>query len=337
MAMNDFPLLRKLLWPLSLLYGAVVRTRVWMYQGGWFKQRRLKGIVVSVGNLTVGGTGKTPMVIWLAEKFLAEGKHIAILSRGYRGSNRTSDEIELMKFRLQDRVAFGVGRNRFAEGRRLEAQQSIDIFLLDDGFQHVQLARDLDILLMDASRPMQGELLLPAGRLREPLSAMSRANLVVFTRTETVPGSVEAIGKLSQFPVFSAATRLLGFRRYGGGIQMQSREEIGAGPLFAFCGLGNPDAFFRDLQTWGLPICGRAAFADHHRYTERDVLTIKEAGKKAGANAFVTTEKDAQNLSGLKFEEAPVYISVIDLVVSPEGDFHSVLDQVLASGTRAVA
>lgn len=332
--MKLHPLLRTLLWPLSLLYGAVVQVRVWMYQKGWFKQKRLKGTVFSVGNLTVGGTGKTPMVIWLAEKFLAEGKRVAILSRGYRGSNGTSDEVELMKFRLQGRVAFGVGKDRWSEGRRLESQQAIDIFLLDDGFQHLQLARDLDILLIDASRPMQKEGMLPAGRLREPLSAMGRANLVVFTRTETVPGTSEADG--AQFPVFSASTRLLGFRRYGGGMQLHSREEIGAGPLLAFCGLGNPDAFFRDLQTWGLPICCQTIFADHHSYSQRDVLSIEEAGNRAGAKAFVTTEKDAQNLTGLKFE-APLYVCVIDLQLRPESDFHGILDRLLAAKIGAAA
>ena len=334
--MNLHPFLHALLWPLSLLYGAVVRARVWMYQKGWLKQKRLKGTVISVGNLTVGGTGKTPMVIWLAEKFLAEGKRVAILSRGYRGSNSTSDEVELMKFRLQGRVAFGVGKNRFAQGQRLEAQQPIDIFLLDDGFQHLQLARDLDILLIDASRSMHEERLLPAGRLREPLSAMGRANLVVFTRTETVPGTSEAIEKLSQFPVFSAATRLLGFRRYGAGIQLHSVEEIGKGPFFAFCGLGNPHAFFRDAQTWGLTISGRTIFSDHHLYSQRDALTVQESGNKAGAKAFVTTEKDAQNLSGLKFED-PLYVSVIGLAISPEGDFHNVLDRLLAAKIGAAA
>src|SRR5215467_15329014 len=136
--MNLHPMLRALLWPLSVLYGAAARSRVWMYQKGWLKQKRLKGTVISVGNIAVGGTGKTPMVIWLAEKFLAEGKRVAILSRGYRGSNGTSDEVELMKFRLQNRVAFGVGKDRFAEGHRLETQRRIDVFLLDDGFQHLQ-------------------------------------------------------------------------------------------------------------------------------------------------------------------------------------------------------
>jgi len=329
--------MRILLYPLSVLYGVVVRVRAQLYAKGWLKPRRLNGTVISVGNLTVGGTGKTPVVIWLAEKFLSEGKHVAILSRGYRGSNGTSDEVELMRFRLQGRVMFGVGKNRYAEGRRLETQQHIDIFLLDDGFQHLQLARDLDILLVDAWRSPHGELLLPAGRLREPLSAMRRASLVLFTRTETVPGASEAIQKLAEFPVFAAATRLLGFRRYGGGIQLQSIQEIGAGPFFAFCGIGNPEAFFRDLQAWGLSVCGREVFADHHRYTERDALKIRQAGKNAGAKALITTEKDAQNLSGLQFEEAPVYICAIDMAVSPEADFRNILDRLLAAKMGAAA
>jgi tetraacyldisaccharide 4'-kinase len=335
--MNVPPSFRRLLWPLSLLYGVGVRARVWLYANGWLKQKRLNATVISVGNLTVGGTGKTPMVIWLAEKFIADGKRVAILSRGYRGANGTSDEIELMKFRLQSRVSFGVGKNRFAEGLRLESRQAIDVFLLDDGFQHLQLARDLNILLIDASRPLAGEFLLPAGRLREPVAAMSRANVIVFTRAETASGTLEAIGKLDQYPVFAASTRLLGFRRFGGEIAPRSADEIGAGPFFAFCGLGNPDAFFRDLGSWGLAICGQAIFPDHHLYTQQDFLEIRQAGKRAGANAFVTTEKDAQNLGGLKFEEAPVYVAVIDLIVNPEADFRNVLDQTLAAGAGAAA
>jgi tetraacyldisaccharide 4'-kinase len=335
--MNVSPLLRKLLWPFSVMYGTVAGARVWLYAHGWLKRKRLKGTVISVGNLTVGGTGKTPMVIWLAEKFLADGKRVAILSRGYRGANGTSDEIELMKFRLQGRVTFGVGKSRFAEGQRLESQRRVDVFLLDDGFQHLQLARDLDILLMDASRPLAGEALLPAGRLREPLAAMSRANLIVFTRAETASGTLEAIAKLDKYPVFAASTRLLGFRRFGGDINLLTAEEIGGGPFFAFGGLGNPDAFFRDLGNWGLHICGHDVFPDHHRYTQRDILTVKEAGKRAGANAFVTTEKDEQNLSGEQFYEAPLYVAVIDLVVTPEADFRNVLDQTLAAGAGAAA
>jgi len=314
-----------------------VRARIWLYAHGWLKQKRLKGTVISVGNLTVGGTGKTPMVIWLAEKFLAEGKQVAILSRGYRGTHGTSDEIELMKSRLRGRVTFGVGSNRFDEGQRLESRQRIDVFLLDDGFQHLQLARDLNILLMDASRPLGGEALLPAGRLREPLTAMSRANLIIFTRAETASGTLEAIGKLEKYPVFAASTRLLGFRRFAGEINLLRADEIGAGPFFAFCGLGNPGAFFHDLGNWGLKVCGHAVFRDHHRYTERDIAAVRQAGKQAGANAFVTTEKDAQNLNAIKLEGTPLYVAVIDVVVTPEADFRSVLDQTIAAGAGAAA
>src|SRR2546430_2702959 len=335
--MNVASVLRRLLWPVSLLYGAGVRTRVWLYANGWFKQKSLNGTVISVGNLTVGGTGKTPMVIWLAEKLLAGGRRVAILSRGYHGANGTSDEIELMKFRLQGRVSFGVGKNRFAEGHRLESQQPIDVFLLDDGFQHLQLSRDLNILLMDVSRPLAGEFLLPAGRLREPLAAMSRANLIVFTRAESASGTLEAVGKLHQYPVFAASTRLLGFRRFGGEITLLSANEIGAGPFFAFCGLGNPNAFFRDLGNWGITVCSQAIFPDHHRYTHRDISAVKQAGKRVGADAFVTTEKDAQNLSSVMFDEVPLYVAVIDLVVAPEADFHNVLQQTLAIGAGAAA
>src|SRR2546423_5731132 len=168
--MKPFRAARILLWPVSLVYGAIAYSRAWLYQHRVLPQRRLKGVVISVGNLTVGGTGKTPLVIWLAERFLAEGRRVAILSRGYRGVNGTSDEIRVMRDHLQGRVLFGVAKNRFAEGKRLEAQ-AVDIFLLDDGFQHLQLGRDGDIVLIDATRPLHDEFLLPAGRLREPTSA----------------------------------------------------------------------------------------------------------------------------------------------------------------------
>ena len=328
---------RAILWPASFVYEAAVRLRVWFYAKGWKKQGRLKGAVISVGNLTVGGTGKTPMVIWLAEKFLSDGKRVAILSRGYRGANGTSDEVELMKFRLQDRVTFGVGKNRFAEGRQIESLQPVDVFLLDDGFQHLQLARDLDILLLDASRALGGDSLLPAGRLREPITAMSRANLVVFTRAETADGTLAAVAKLNQYPVFAASTRLLGFRRFGEEVSLLAVDQVGKGPFFAFCGLGNPEAFFRDLERWGLAVCGHATFPDHYRYKQKDVDSLRLAGKQAGANAFVTTEKDAQNLAGLSFGESPAYVAAIDFVIAPEADFRNVLDQTLANRAGAAA
>jgi tetraacyldisaccharide 4'-kinase len=323
-------LLRSFFWPLSLIYGVAVRARVWMYQRGWLRQRRLKGAVISVGNLTVGGTGKTPIVIWLAEKFLAEGKRVAILSRGYRGWNGTSDEIELMRSRLQGRVAFGVGKNRFDVGHRLEAQQPIDIFLLDDGFQHLQLARDLNILLVDASRPLRNESLLPSGRLRETPSAIQRSDVVIFTRVNDQLSLERAIQEFPEFPIFPAPTRLIRYSLVG-----PDRQTIALGfelppqPVFAFCGVGNPDSFFADANRWGNVIVGRAVYRDHHRYSPSDLRRLEQSAKNAGARALLTTEKDAQNLGDLRFSSLPLYCCEIEMKVTDTAQFDALIQHKL--------
>lgn len=316
--MNPPPWLRLLLWPASLLYGDLMRLRARLYAQGTLKSKRLNKPVISVGNLTVGGTGKTPMVIWLAERLLAEGKRVGILTRGYKGSSGTSDEIELMKFRLQERALFGVGADRYAQGLALE-KSGVDVFILDDGFQHLQLARDVNMLLLDSTQSIGREWLLPAGRLREPVSAMQRADLLVFTRSETSPATQAAVAQLQKYPVFSAATRLAGFRRLGAGIQMLAPEQIGCGPFYAFCGIGNPRAFFLDLKNWELPLAQTSEFPDHHRYDARDAGELETAARAAGAKAFVTTEKDARNLGGVEFREFPVFVAVIDFEI-PQQD-----------------
>jgi tetraacyldisaccharide 4'-kinase len=320
--------LRILLWPASKLYGVGVSIRTRLYASGLLKQKRLKATVISVGNLSVGGTGKTPLVIWLAEKLLEQGQRVAILTRGYRGTAGSSDEVEVMRLRLQNRVVFGVGKNRFAEGQRIESHQAIDIFLLDDGFQHLQLARDLDIALIDASRPMTQQL-LPAGPMREPLSALTRAGIIIFTRTENTAGAKEAIQRLSNLPIFTASTRPLGFRRIGSEDPLQTVGELGNGPFFVFCGVGNPEAFVRDLQRWGITPAGHMFFADHHRYTLEDVQAIEQAARRVGANRLLTTEKDSCNLSGLTFPSLPVYVSVIDLEMSSETEFLAAINGAL--------
>ena len=327
---------RAMLYPVSIAYSWIVRKRVEWYRSGRFKQQRLHGTVVSVGNLTVGGTGKTPMVLWLAERFVAEGKRVAILSRGYRGAHGSSDEVAMLKQRLGDKVRFGVGPDRYASGRRLEAQEPVDIFLLDDGFQHLQLARDVDLLLLDGSHPVKNEALLPAGRLREPISAGERADIVVVTRDSGPVDKSEAINWRE--PFFFAQARLLGFRRCGERGVPSYLSEIAQRPLFAFCGIGNPDGFFADLQRWHVPVAGTMHFADHHRYTPRDIEKLLREAERAGAKAFVTTEKDEQNLpnagTGCKL---PVYAAVIDLVPSSESEFNAALERLLERKRGAAA
>jgi tetraacyldisaccharide 4'-kinase len=319
-----------LLWPFSLLYGGYVRVRAGLYERGWLAQKRLRGKVISVGNLTVGGTGKTPMVLWLAEKFLAEGKRVAILTRGYRGTGGTSDEIELMKHRLGGRAVFGVGKNRFAEGQRLEAQQAVDVFLLDDGFQHLALARDLNILMLDGSRKLQDQWLLPAGALREPISGCRRADVLIVTRKTERP-EIEASDS-HKFSIFYAQTRLLGFRRLAAGEKLQYVSEIGPGPFFAFCGIGNPQAFFDDLSHWHVPIAGKRSFRDHHRYSPEDLNWLTEDAHKSGAIAFVTTEKDSYNISDEARSVLPVFVAVIDFILSSESEFIATVERKLGTG-----
>jgi tetraacyldisaccharide 4'-kinase len=332
--MNLPPLLRILLWPLSQVYGAYVRGRSALYAGGWLKPRHLAATVISVGNLTVGGTGKTPMVLWLAEKFLTQGKRVAILTRGYKGAHGSSDEIELLKRRLSGKTLFGVGPDRFASGSRLQTENAIDVFLLDDGFQHLQLARDLDIVMLDGSRKLKNEWLLPAGSLREPLAACRRADILVVSRKFERP-VIEA-GDAHTFSIFYAQTRLLGFRRFGSDPDQKYLSEIGSGPFLAFCGVGNPGAFFDDLSRWHVPVVEKKVFSDHHKYSSRELEQLQLRSEARGAAGLVTTEKDSGNLpsANLRF---PIWIAVIDLVFTAESELLAAIDRKLAArqGTAA--
>jgi tetraacyldisaccharide 4'-kinase len=323
--MNLAPVARVVLWPFAMLYGTIVRVRVWLYDIGLFRAQRLNKPVISVGNLTLGGTGKTPVTIWLAERLLSEGKRVGILSRGYRGDGRTSDEIELMKFRLKGRVEFGVGKDRVVQGRKLE--NVVDVFLLDDGYQHLRLSRDVNILLMDTVRPLGKERLLPAGRLREPLSAMDRADILVMTRTGASSDAEAAISRLTEYPVFAARTKLLGFRKLWSEQPMIRAEEMDMGPLFAFCGIGNPGAFLLDLQSWNLEVSGKEAFADHHQYSDGEIQELLDAAREVGARALVTTEKDAQNMADVESVEMPIYVAVIAMEFPQEQTFLEAIRQ----------
>jgi tetraacyldisaccharide 4'-kinase len=326
--------LQIILWPFSKVYGLYVRCRHALYAHGWLKPKRLKARVISVGNLTVGGTGKTPMVLWLAEKFLAEGKKVAILSRGYRGSAGSSDEIELLKRRLGRNVLFGVGADRFACGSRLESANAVDVFLLDDGFQHLQLARDLDIVMLDGSRKLRNESLLPAGPLRETIAACRRADILVISRKSERP--VIETRDAHTFSIFYAQTRLLGFRELRSEQPEKYLSEIGPGPFLAFCGIGNPDAFFEDLSHWHVPVVGKRVFPDHHKYSTKELRKLESGAEACGAVGLVTTEKDAENLPGTS-PHLPVWVAVIEFVFTAESELLAAIDRKLAAREGAAA
>jgi tetraacyldisaccharide 4'-kinase len=335
--MKLHPTISAALTPLSWIYADIVRRRAKLFRDEPHRSRRLDAIVLSVGNITVGGTGKTPMVLWLAERLAHMNVPVGILSRGYKGGVRVdrntqddveaqspgvhfawSDEVALLSRRLGFKARFGVGPERWAEGRMLTSL-GIQWIILDDGFQHMQLHRDADIVLIDAMDPFGSNRLLPAGRLREPLEALGRADVLVITRTDSAPELAARLRKYSTAPIFYAKSELEEIRPLENSNVTCGKAEWLGKRVFAFCGIGNPNAFFRDVEHWGMQLVGRRAFRDHHRFTQVNARRIERAALAAGAEALICTEKDSHNLGKLRFDRLPIFSCDVSVRV-PEGD-----------------
>ncbi|HEY6465172.1 MAG TPA: tetraacyldisaccharide 4'-kinase [Candidatus Acidoferrales bacterium] len=324
-----------LAWPLTVPYGTAARLRARAYEIGLLRPKRLDATVISVGNLTVGGTGKTPMVVWIAQRLLEDGKRAGILTRGYRGTmgpdGRTSDEVQIFKARLTERVATGVGADRYAQGQRLTAQ-GIDWLILDDGFQHMQLARDVDIVLIDATNPFGGGRLLPAGFMREPKTALRRANIVVITRSSRAPAVEAAVRRETNAPIFYARPWLDSVRSVAGSDADAEIKDARRRKWFAFCGIGNPTAFVSDLREWGFHICGPRLFRDHHRYTQQELDELGKQARAAGADGLLCTEKDRFNLNAVKSLPMETAYCRISMQVDKAKDFWRKIERNAAIG-----
>jgi tetraacyldisaccharide 4'-kinase len=292
-----------LVWPLTLPYGTVTRLRARAYAMGVLQSKHLTARVISVGNLTVGGTGKTPMVLWLAQRLLAEKQRVGILTRGYHGNNGpdgpTSDEVELLKYRLGNEVPIGVGANRYLSGVRL-VDEGAEWIVLDDGFQHLQLARDADIVLVDATNPFGGGRLLPAGFMREPKSALARASVIVITRSDRAPAVEAAIRRETNVPIFYAQPKLEYLQAIGGGGGSGIMPNARPKKWFVFCGIGNPGAFVKSLRDWGVEVVGHRFFRDHHRYSQAELDETAQQAMALRADGLICTEKDVFNLGAVK-------------------------------------
>ena len=341
--------------PLGVAYGAAVRARLALVRAGVLKVHGAGAPVLSVGNITAGGTGKTPLVEWLARAVAeGEGLRVCVLTRGYgregggsvvmsdgavvrADAREGGDEPRLLAERLSEHgVAVVADADRVAAAHWARENLGSEVFVLDDGFQHLRLARDLNVVTVDASDPWGGGRLLPAGRLREPRGGLSRADCVVITRAEQaedLTGLRAEIERLSGGrPIFVARTSTLGVRVLARGESEVSADrnsdprpaEGGAGggaspqPAAAFCAIGNPRAFFAHLRREGFALAYERAFRDHHFYsqTEIDVLCREAAGR--GARAFVTTAKDAVKLARLRFA-LPCYVLEVGLSFEDEG------------------
>ena len=317
--------------------------KTWCYARGILRKRKLPGTVIAVGNLTVGGTGKTPMVLAIAERLAQEGKHTAILTRGYRGTADAgesgipqSDEVALLRERLAGKVQLGVGADRYANGMTL-ARHGVKSFVLDDGFQHLRLSRDADVVLVDAMDPFGGGMVLPAGRLREPLLSLKRADIVVITRSveAPLPALETIIRRHASCPIFYSTTRLESVLRLPRLDVALPEQDWRKARFLAFCGIGNPAAFFDDLRHWGFQAVQERGFADHHVYTAREGAELEQATASCGADALLCTEKDVWNLRDVRFAALPVYCCRISFEL-PDG-FWSALAEAVNSGEAGAA
>jgi 3-deoxy-D-manno-octulosonic-acid transferase len=258
--------------------------------------KKLDTPVISIGALTMGGAGKSPLVAHLAQKLAEMGRNPAILTRGYgrksrldvivpRGGNagveQTGDEAQT--YIRQAAAHVGIGSDRYQLGCKMQRELNPDIFLLDDGFQHFRLQRDRNVVLIDALDPLGGGV-FPLGRLREPFTALARATAVVIMRAEGRHMGIENLIRRynSRAPIFRA--------------RVLPQGNLPTGPVAAFCGLGQPRTFWRTLEALGIKAAPRLVFPDHHRYTAGDLAEIRRQAADAGARALVTTEKDMMNL-----------------------------------------
>jgi tetraacyldisaccharide 4'-kinase len=331
---------------LGTLYGKIADLRNLLYERGTFKSYSLDAKTISVGNITTGGTGKTPLVVHIAEALANRGEKVCILTRGYGRKNprrrvlvsnskeilsdavEAGDEpLELAK-RLIGKAIVVADPDRVAAGIWAKKEFGTTVFVLDDGFQHHKVKRDLDIVCIDGSNPFGNEKMLPVGRLREPLANLRRADVMVITRANLAKNISKIDDRIRSItrdmPIFHCRTRLdqtislKEFQNNNDSSSISAPEKV-----FAFCGLGNPADFLNTLHE-RFEVLGNLAFRDHHFYSKKDIETIEQQARAAGANTLVTTGKDAVKLTDSDFT-IPCFVASVGLTLDDEEGFRSLL------------
>ncbi len=321
-----------------------VRNR--FYDRAILKSYDLGARTISVGNLTTGGTGKTPLVALIATILLDDGEKVCILTRGYGkkdpkrrvlvsdGKNVLVDAttggdepVELAQ-RLRGKAIIVADPDRVAAAEWARENFDISAFILDDAFQHRRARRDLDIVCIDATNPCGNGLMLPAGALRESFNGLSRADAIVITRTELVDDTAALEKRLkAKSPaaaIFQATTKISGIGHIedfpgDSTIEISDHEK-----LFAFTGIGNPENFFRSLASANLNIAATESFRDHHRFTKADIKRLELEAKQSGAAGLVTTAKDAVKLGRFDFE-VPCYVAFADTIIDDFDAFRKLI------------
>jgi tetraacyldisaccharide 4'-kinase len=341
--------------PFGALYGAVMRTRAALYRSGALKVHRVGAPVISVGNITTGGTGKTPLVEWIARAVARpSGKRVCILTRGYgraderervvvsdgeqllADASRGGDEPRLLAESLLGVAAVISDADRVAAARRAIADLGSELFILDDGFQNLRIARDLDIVTVDATAPFGGGRILPRGRLREPATALARADLVVITRADQANDidklRVEIERLCGGHPIFLSRARTRGVRPLTPTVVNVGDSSL-PHTFAAFCAIGNAGSFFAHLKSDGQRVAHTRAFPDHHVYSQADVAAIQEEARERGAQALLTTAKDGVKLRTLKFD-LPCYVLEIEIEIDEEDRLLGLINEALLKSKR---
>jgi tetraacyldisaccharide 4'-kinase len=345
--------------PFSWIYGKITDLRNTLYERGVLKSESLGAPSVSVGNITVGGTGKTPMVAFVAEVLTEQGEKVCILTRGYGRENpkervlvsdgekipanaeTAGDEPFELARKLLGKAIVVADADRVAAAKWARENFNIAAFVLDDGFQHRQAKRDLDIVLLDATNPFGNSKPLPFGRLREPVENLTRAGLIVITRANLVDEKQILDLKLqitkfnSACPIFTAANKISGLIKLeeffsGIGKTTDHRPPCSRATDYclAFCALGNPDNFFEQLRREDFQLTATRKFPDHHRYTQNDIAKLETEAHEKGAKILLTTAKDAVKLANLKFE-LPCFVVESEMVFDDEKKLREIIRAVL--------
>jgi tetraacyldisaccharide 4'-kinase len=335
--------------PFSALYSLATRLRLAAYRRHLFSVTRLDVPVISVGNMTTGGTGKTPLVEWVCRVIAGQGKRVCVLTRGFGRQSpneqivvsdgnkiladvsQAGDEPLLLAKNLIGVAAVVCNSSRAVAGNWAINNLQSEVFVLDDGFQHLRLARDLNIVTIDATNPWGGGL-LPYGHLREPLSGLVRADCVVLTRTEEpaeLAPLIETVQKVvgPAVPVFRSRMCTFGWRDLNGDHVEQA--SLIPRPASAICGVGNPQSFFNHLRREGFELVFERAFPDHYNYQQADVDKVVAQAKQKGARSILTTAKDAVKLASLQFE-IPCYVLEIKISIAEEADLLQLIQNQLS-------
>ncbi len=350
-----------MLTPIGWLYGKIADVRNSLYDRGTFPSHDLGARTISIGNITTGGTGKTPLVARVAEILAGEGEKVCILTRGYGredprtrvlvsdgksvivGARTGGDEPVELAQKLIGKAVVVADADRVAAAAWAIEKYGVTAFILDDGFQHRRARRDLDIVCIDATDPFGNELVLPAGRLREPLHNLARADAIVITRSNLVDDTDAIAASVRRWnveaPLFASRNELRGITILNGGrtaVEWSSLRASGSADdgvrILAFCGLGNPEAFFtelrRALQQAGMhgefDLAELKEFPDHHRYSQSDITTLEQHARDTNVHALLTTAKDAVKLESLNFS-IPCFVVANNVVIEDADAFRRLI------------